>query len=184
MYTLEFDGLFKGLRDPQQPVPVGLMCYGWLISKDGVMVAHGYGAFARGKHASSNIAEYLAMIEGLEALLDMGVMDEPVVVYGDAKSVIQHMQGTASVNAEHIKKLHNRAMRLSRKFRRIHWIWKPRKYNREADALSRRAMRQIGHDRKRFRDLVSVLAASIGRAPHSSRLLPVSDLRVYLPYSV
>ena len=68
------------------------MCYGWLISKGGQVIARGHGGFARGQATNYNIAEYLALIEGMDALLDMGIREELVMVIGDAKSVIDPMQ--------------------------------------------------------------------------------------------
>ena len=100
MITLTFDGLYRTVNIENQPQhQTGLMCYGWIISRDGREVAHGHGAYARKKDASSNVAEYLALIEGLEALRDMGLEREPVEVIGDARSVIEQLNGRAGVNS-------------------------------------------------------------------------------------
>ena len=49
--------------------------------------------------AGSNAAEYLALIEGLEALEDLRIGNEPVEVRGDAKCVIDQMLGHAAVSS-------------------------------------------------------------------------------------
>ncbi len=68
MLELEFDGLFR--PSPVSPT-AGIMCVGWLVRSGGNILAKGYAVIARGTDATSNIAEYLAMIEGLQALIDM-----------------------------------------------------------------------------------------------------------------
>ena len=92
MYTLQFDGLFKPVQGANPVDQAGFMCYGWLIWKDHKVIARGHGGVARGQAATSNTAEYMALIEGLDALQDMGVCEQPVTVIGDARSVIDQMQ--------------------------------------------------------------------------------------------
>lgn len=176
MLRLEFDGLFRNTDDEQ--TSAGIMCYGWRILRGKQVIAHGHGTFARGTCANSNIAEYLGLLEGLEALLDMGITREKVVVYGDAKSVINQMQGIASVSSPSVKPLHTRAMRLSRHFKSLHWQWLPRKQNREADLLSRHALKHLWHNPALYESIVQRLqnAASAGLA---NRLLDMGGLRVY-----
>jgi ribonuclease HI len=144
MLTLEFDGLFRSApREMFLGEDAGFMCYGWVILRDGVVIARGHGGYVRAREASSNVAEYLGLIEGLEALLDLQNGREPVLVCGDAKSIIEQMQGFASVSAISIKPLYRKARKLARRFRRIYWNWTPRRNNQTADALTRRALRQI-----------------------------------------
>ncbi len=144
MLILQFDGLFRGApQDLHLRDDAGFMCYGWVILRDGVVIARGHGGYASAQAASSNVAEYLALIEGIEALLDMQVTSELIVICGDAKSVIDQMQGRASVSASSIKPFYRRACRLIQQFSRILWTWTPRRHNHTADQLTRRALRQI-----------------------------------------
>lgn len=193
MIVLRFDGLYRclsndsgengnssvrspGSRPPGAPISKpGLLCYGWLITRKGVAVAQGHGAFTRGRNASSNVAEYLALIEGLDALIDLGIGSEPVEVRGDAKSIIDQMRGAAEVNAASIRPYFKRAGQLVSKLHRVDWIWMPRKNNREADTLSRRAMRQLRRDRSYYLNAVQFVTSH----PRRERLTPVLDLRVY-----
>jgi ribonuclease HI len=69
MITLSFDGLFKSVAAGNNAKSqAGILCYGWLIIKQRSLIAQGHGEFARGSDATSNVAEYLALIEGLDAL--------------------------------------------------------------------------------------------------------------------
>ena len=122
MLTLQFDGLFRvAPQDLHLKDDAGVMCYGWVILRDGDVIAHGHGGYARAQYASSNVAEYLALIEGLEALVDLRAGKEQVMIYGDAKSVIDQMEGRACVFATSIKPLYKRARKLVRQFQFIHW---------------------------------------------------------------
>jgi ribonuclease HI len=176
MLRLEFDGLFRNTDGEHSSA--GIMCYGWRILRGKRVIAHGHGTFARSQNANSNIAEYLALVEGLEALLDMGVNHERVVVCGDAKSVIHQMQGVASVSSPAVKPLHTRAARLARHFSHLRWQWLPRKHNRGADLLSRHALKHLWNDPGLYESIVNRLqaAASGGLA---NRLLDMGGLRVY-----
>lgn len=155
------------------------MCYGWVILRDNHVLARGHGGYARNKDASSNVAEYLALIEGIEALLDMNVSDEAIQVSGDAKSIIDQMEGRAAVSASSIKSLYRRARKLARKFQRIYWAWTPRRYNHTADALTRRALRQIRANLEQYEALLESFDRQKRIGQRSSQLRPILDLRIY-----
>lgn len=183
-YIMQFDGLFRRFSEERYPTePSGLLCFGWLVSRDEIIIAQGHGVFARHKGASSNVAEYLALIEGLDAMGDMGLENETIRVSGDAKSVIDQMLGYSSVNSETIRPLYTRARQLAKGFDHIQWVWTPRKYNRAADWLSRRAMRQFSSDRRTYQAVLKAAKKNSGRFRSSTRLLPLIDLRIYQPFS-
>ena len=176
MVTLQFDGQFHEYgNDEANLARAGLMGYGWLIYKDHHQIARGWGAFAQGKNAASNIAEYLALIEGLEALLEMNIQNEEVEVRGDARSVIEQMAGLAPVHSQNTLPLFKQARRLAGHYARLQWVWIPRSSNKSADFLSRKAIRQMHILPGAYR---SALGAIV---PGLSKLLPVIDLRVYQP---
>jgi ribonuclease HI len=155
------------------------MCYGWLVLKNGALVAKGYGACARSQAAGSFSAEYLALIEGLDALLDMGVCDQQVQIIGDAKGVIDQMRGTAVVNVDHILPLYGRAWMLAQELQQVEWVWRARKHNRVADTLSRRALRNVWLDQTRYQQAVQALQRPKRLQPYSERFIPLLDLRIY-----
>jgi ribonuclease HI len=181
-YTLRFDGIFWGVPGSSDPAnTAGFMGYGWLIFRGQTLVAKGHGVFARGKDANSSIAEYLALIEGLEALLDMGVSEERVGIFGDAKGIIDQMIGRSSVNSPRIRPLYRRAMKLASRFSHLRLRWMPRRHNREADQLTRRAMRQISYDLENYEAAVKTIAPEKGNSRSNGRFLPLMDLRVFQP---
>jgi ribonuclease HI len=180
MLTLQFDGLFRGApHEMHLGDNAGFMCYGWVIIQDHIVIARGHGGYARRKDASSNVAEYLALVEGLEALLDMDVSREVILVRGDAKSVIEQMEGRATVSASSIKPLHRKARKLAKRFQHIHWSWTPRRYNHTADALTRRALRQIRANLEQYAAMLDVFGDQPRDGQHSNRLQPILDLRIY-----
>jgi ribonuclease HI len=181
MITLRFDGLFRGIPSNHCGRKAGVMCYGWLISRNGVLLARGHGAVARGKDATSNVAEYLALIEGLEALIDLGVSQETVKICGDSRCIIDQMRGAAAVNAPSMIPLHDKAARLVQHFRKLRWNWMPRKHNKEADSLTRRALRQVRLDPNVYQKAVAAIVTLNKPRRSSNRFLPLMDLRVYQP---
>jgi ribonuclease HI len=180
--TLRFDGLYMGiLKKKSTSSGAGFMCYGWIISRAGRIIARGHGGYLRGRDASSNIAEYLALIEGLEALQDMGVRHEAVHIIGDAKSIIDQMCGKASVNSDHIRPLYQRARRIACWFSHLEWAWTPRRDNRAADALTRRALKQIRSNPQSYAAAMEAIEPGISGSRLTKKFWPVLDLRIYQP---
>jgi ribonuclease HI len=177
MYRLKFDGLFREEVSSQiKNTRSGFISYGWLIYKDDQLVAHGFGVVALDKHAASNIAEYIALIEGLEALADFGVGGEAVEVQGDAKCVIDQMCGAASISSVPTRKLNKRASLLAGQFDDLNWQWIPRRFNRDADHLTKHAMRRIYNARQTFSEAIKMPpVASI----LDGKVASVIDLRIY-----
>jgi ribonuclease HI len=111
-------------------------------------------------------------IEGLDVLLDMQVSNEPIEIRGDAKSVINQMEGYGGVSSGSTRSLYQRAMHLSLRFNRLRGRWVPRGDNRAADALTRQAIRCM-HAGKHYHKILDTLGTE------SAKLLSVLDLRVY-----
>jgi ribonuclease HI len=128
-------------------IPSGFLGFGWLIYFKNLLIAYGYGIAARGIDATSNVAEYLGLIEGLEALIGMGVTDQPVSVLSDANVIIHRMNGFATVGTFRDEPLHNRAVQLAQNINIDQWRWVPRHCNYEADALSRKCFQELIDDR-------------------------------------
>lgn len=147
------------------------MCYGWLIYENNLVIAKGHGSYTHREVASSNGAEYLALIEGLEALKVLGLKNEAVMVVGDAKSVIDQMQGFAEVTSTRIKTLHRKAVRLSQKMAGLQWLWVPRRDNKAADQLTRHALRQVHMENNET-------LSAIGRTKCSSGFQLISDMMI------
>ena len=175
MYTLQFDGMLWSSGN-DWPKPFGLLGYGWLIYHHSTKIAHGYGVFLRPRRAGSNAAEYLALIDGLEALADLGIRWEAVEIRGDAKCVIDQMTGAAAVSSPLTRVLHRRTRRRAQQFRNLTWTWVPRQENQYADRLSRRSFHYLHYS--------SHLAQYVDRpSVYPGDFIPLVDLRVLSPIS-
>ena len=90
-YTLQFDGLYQRLAAEGRGYS-GIMCYGWVILTNERRVRTGFGGYAHWKLATSNGAEYLGLIAGLEALVEMGACGDSLLIQGDSRTTIEQMQ--------------------------------------------------------------------------------------------
>ena len=81
-----------------------------------------------------HVAEYRALIRGLEAARSHGI--EHLRVCLDSALVVDQLNGRSQVNAEHLKPLHKQAVALIQQFVDIPITWVPREANAEADALA------------------------------------------------
>ena len=172
MYELLFDGLFRKAKDAAN---AGFMCFGWLIYRHEHLVGQGDGAVGRGVDATSNIAEYLALIDGLQALSDMGVRGQPVRVVGDARVVINQMKGISKINTP----VHRDASKSANTFHNVEWLWVPRKKNKAADRLTRRALQEFLSDKAGFRQArATVLRDNKARR---NRILNLGGMMVFGP---
>ncbi len=146
MYTLQFDGLFQRIASDADRYP-GIMCYGWLIWHDDRLVAHGHGGYAHWQLATSNGAEYLALIAGLEALIELRATNEIVLIQGDAKTIIEQMQSRVLTHSPRVQQFRRQARRLCRNLKEVRWNWTPRRENLPADKLTRQAFQHIREDK-------------------------------------
>lgn len=173
MYILQFDGMLHTSGSGQKPI--SLLGYGWILQRNGLEVARGFGLFLRKNKTGSNIAEYIALIDGLEALMDLHLRHATVEIRGDAKCVIDQMIGCAGVTSPLTRILNRRAQKLARRFTALTWAWVPRCENRQADSLSRRSLNYLRSSPYLDREIVhSRFASSYG-----GQLIPLVDLRVH-----
>ena len=179
MYQLKFDGLYRHFYERGSRLEyAGLMCYGWLITRGGRLIARGHGAYVSDRDATSNVAEYLALINGLEALRDLGIREQRVRIIGDSQIVIRQMDGSAVVTAPRLQRLNQRASRVSNRFENVSWVWVPRRHNHEADRLSRHALQQIGGAKGNYNQyIMSVDQEQV----NVKGFLPILDLCIFQP---
>ena len=83
------------------------------------------------------MAEYSALIAGLQEARALGLAGQGLEVYGDSQLVIRQMEGVYAVNAARIIPLHRHAQQLAIDVGVARWQWIPRDQNDEADQLSR-----------------------------------------------
>lgn len=87
---------------------------------------------------TNNVAEYTALIEGLEVALGHGVSELEVRI--DSNLVVNQVQGRWRIKDEKLRPLAVQARRLLDRFERAEVVYVPRADNAEADALANEAM--------------------------------------------
>jgi ribonuclease HI len=88
--------------------------------------------------ATHNVAEYRALIEGLQLARHHGV--QHVRVFTDSELVVDQVNGASAVRQAHLQELHETATGLVALFRSFRISWVPREMNAEADLLVRNAL--------------------------------------------
>jgi ribonuclease HI len=114
----------------------GPAAFGYVLeTEDGtILAAHG----ERIGVATNNVAEYSALVAGLERALELGV-DELEVV-SDSELLVKQMTGEYRVKNEALKELNERASRLARRLRRVDYTAVRREHNELADRLVNEAL--------------------------------------------
>jgi ribonuclease H / adenosylcobalamin/alpha-ribazole phosphatase len=89
-------------------------------------------------HATNNVAEYRALIAGLDDAAKLGATE--AAVFMDSKLVVEQMSGRWKVKHPDLVELHAEARTLASQFARISYAWVPRERNSHADRLANEAM--------------------------------------------
>jgi probable phosphoglycerate mutase len=114
----------------------GPAAYGYVLeAENGAVLA------ARGEAigvATNNVAEYRALIAGLESAVEAGV-DELEVV-SDSELLVKQMQGEYRVKNETLRELNEDANALERKLGRVRYMAVRREHNELADKLVNEAL--------------------------------------------
>lgn len=87
---------------------------------------------------TNNVAEYQALLSGLEMALRRGV--SRLTVFLDSELVVRQVTGRYKVKDERLKVMHAEAVQLLRRFAEVELRHVPRARNAEADALVNRAL--------------------------------------------
>ena len=83
---------------------------------------------------TNNVAEYMALIRGLEEAIDLG--QRSVEVFADSELIVRQIKGEYRVKNEGLAPLHYNAMSLIKKFKHFSITHVPREENEHADKLS------------------------------------------------
>jgi len=125
---LEFDGGSRGNPGPA--------AYAFVLeAEDGTVLD------ARGEAigiATNNVAEYSALVAGLERAVEAGVDDLEVV--SDSELLVKQMRGEYRVKNRALQDLFLDASRLAREFRHVTYTAVRREYNTIADSLVNEAL--------------------------------------------
>jgi ribonuclease H / adenosylcobalamin/alpha-ribazole phosphatase len=114
----------------------GPAAYGYVLeAEDGtVLAAHGEAIGV----ATNNVAEYRALIAGLEKAVEVGVRQLEVV--SDSELLVKQMKGEYRVKNEALRELATQASRLARQIGRVRWTSVRREHNELADRLVNEAL--------------------------------------------
>jgi ribonuclease H / adenosylcobalamin/alpha-ribazole phosphatase len=114
----------------------GPAAYGYVLeAEDGtVLAAHGEAIGV----ATNNVAEYRALIAGLEKAVEVGV--EQLEVVSDSELLVKQMKGEYRVKHENLRPLAVQASRLARQIDRVRWTSVRREHNELADRLVNEAL--------------------------------------------
>jgi ribonuclease H / adenosylcobalamin/alpha-ribazole phosphatase len=114
----------------------GPAAYGYVLEAENgtVLAAHGE---AIGE-ATNNVAEYRALVAGLEKALELAVHELEVV--SDSELLVKQMRGEYKVKNETLRELNDEAGRLARRLRRVAYTAVRREHNELADRLVNEAL--------------------------------------------
>jgi ribonuclease HI len=91
---------------------------------------------------TNNEAEYTALIEALNLVLDQGI--KSIKVFSDSELVVKQIKGIYAVKQEHLKKLNKEALSLIEKFDHFEINHIVRSLNAKADKLAKSAIEHNG----------------------------------------
>jgi ribonuclease HI len=132
--TLHADG---GARGNPGPAGIGVV----LKDPSGEVI----GEIARGiGHATNNVAEYKALIAGLELALAKDVRD--LDIFLDSELVVSQLKGEWKIKKDTLRALAIQARRLMNRFDSTSIAHVPREQNSEADKLANQGMDQAAFD--------------------------------------
>jgi len=124
------DGASRGNPGPSS--------FGWtLVDESGKCVGE---AGKKLPDGTNNIAEYEAMVAGLQAAIELGIRQ--LVVRADSELVIRQVTGRYKVKSPGLIPLYQKVRELSGRFDRIAFEHVPREQNKRADALANMALDQ------------------------------------------
>lgn len=92
---------------------------------------------------TNNVAEYEALLLGLERVLHLG--GKRLRVESDSQLLVRQLNGLYRVKNEKLKTLHQRALALLRRLEAWRIIHIPRENNRLADRLANRAIDDVAN---------------------------------------
>ena len=94
---------------------------------------------------TNNVAEYTAVILGLERARELGATD--VVLRSDSLLLINQLTGRYRVRTPHLQPLHRRVRELAAGFEAIEFEHVRRERNTEADRLANAGRRRVARGR-------------------------------------
>lgn len=125
-----------GAIEPKNPG--GHAVGGWVLKRESIVIGKGAGSYGNAPDVTNNVAEYGAVITGLEQLIGRGYATEEVTIRSDSQLVIRQLTNQYVCRHDVLRKMRDRVFLLLEQFEReVIFEWIPREANTEADAASR-----------------------------------------------
>lgn len=135
-----------GLVEPKNPG--GVATYGLVIYKDGEKLLEKCGVVGEGPSMSNNLAEYYALYEALNFLIEKKLNDEEILVKSDSQLLVNQLNGLWKIRGGLYYPIYKKVSNILKNFPNIKFVWIPREQNLEADMLSRKAYEEWLKERK------------------------------------
>ena len=130
-----------GTVEPMNPGGVGAV--GIVVYKENTRILKIGKVIGEGPTMSNNRAEYEALKEVLQWLLDRHLSGERVFVNSDSSLLVNQMQGKWKVNGGLFLNAYNESKQLAKQFADLSFHWIQREENEEADLLARNAYKEF-----------------------------------------
>jgi len=128
---LYFDGARRG--NPSNKLGLGFVIY-----QKNTEILHECKKSVDVESGTNNIAEYMALIEGLKYIVEEKI--DYVDIYGDSDLIIKQVLGVYKVKALHLKVYHDMVKELIEKIPKVVFQHVPRNENAHADKLANEAL--------------------------------------------
>jgi ribonuclease HI len=128
--TMHIDGASRGNPGPA--------AFAFVIVRPGLPPTEASEIFGK---ATNNVAEYMALVRGLEAAADLGLFR--LAVFSDSELVVKQMNGEYGVRHPDLIPLHKRARELRKEFVSVPIMHVRREDNQRADALCNAALDEV-----------------------------------------
>ncbi|HML03013.1 MAG TPA: ribonuclease HI [Candidatus Bathyarchaeia archaeon] len=132
MIEVWIDGLCEPIN------PGGTACIGYIIKREGKVLAKTSEVVGRGEGMTNNVAEYTALVRALEKIIQLGLAEQEILVRSDSRLVVNQMKGNWEVKAPLILPLYRKAKMIATAMN-IKFNWICREENTDADSLCRTA---------------------------------------------
>lgn len=129
-----------GTVEPVNPGGVGAV--GIVVYRDNVRILQMGKVVGKGPEMSNNRAEYEALREVLQWLLDNGLSEENISVNSDSSLLVNQMQGKWKVKGGLFLTAYKESKQLAQRFSNLRFNWIKREENEEADLLARNAYKE------------------------------------------
>ncbi len=131
------DVYVDGLVEPVNPGGIGAI--GVIVYRQGKIIFRKGKVIGKGPEMSNNRAEYEALVEALQWLLDNGFQEERILVHSDSNMLVNQMQNKWKMKKGLYVAAQKKAGTLAEQFTFLYFQWISREENEEADLLTREA---------------------------------------------